>query len=56
MEEANKQTQEERPDAQAQQPESAQTPFLSASFFSKLVKQPTCLTKGICNNCGRCEH
>ena len=32
------------------------TPQLPASFFSKLVHQPSCLTKGVCNNCGRCEH
>lgn len=31
-------------------------PFLPASFFSKLVHQPSCITKGVCDNCGRCEH
>ena len=36
--------------------ESAPTPFLPASFFSKLVHQPSCVTKGVCDNCGRCEH
>ena len=37
--------------------EPAQTaPFLPASFFSQLVRQPSCVTKGVCDNCGRCEH
>lgn len=31
-------------------------PRLSSDFFSKLVHQPDCITKGICNGCGRCEH
>ena len=48
-----------RPDTgdgeQAPQP-GTDTPFLPASFFSKLIHQPSCLTKGVCNNCGRCEH
>ena len=34
----------------------APTPQLPASFFSKLVRQPKCITEGVCNNCGRCEH
>ena len=43
--------------AQPQQPETAQSaPFLPASFFSQLVRQPSCVTKGVCDNCGRCEH
>lgn len=33
-----------------------EAPRLPASFFSKLVRQPSCQTKGICDNCGRCEH
>ena len=33
-----------------------ETPHLPASFFSKLVRQPSCQTKGVCDNCGRCEH
>ena len=45
------QTEEES--APAQDPAA---PFLPASFFSKLVHQPSCITKGVCNNCGRCEH
>ena len=37
--------------------EQAQTaPFLPSSFFAKLVHQPSCITKGVCDNCGRCEH
>lgn len=31
-------------------------PHLSASFFSRLVQQPSCVTMGICDGCGRCEH
>ena len=41
--------------AEAPQRASGQ-PFLPASFFSKLVHQPSCITKGVCDNCGRCEH
>ena len=33
-----------------------EAPHLPASFFSKLVRQPSCQTKGVCDNCGRCEH
>ena len=38
------------------QPAQEARPFLPASFFSKLVRQPSCITKGVCDNCGRCEH
>ena len=38
------------------QPQDTPAPFLPASFFSKLVHQPSCITKGVCDNCGRCEH
>ena len=39
------------------EPENAPgAPFLPASFFTKLVHQPSCITKGVCDNCGRCEH
>jgi hypothetical protein len=31
-------------------------PALPASFFSRLVHQPSCITRGVCDNCGRCEH
>jgi hypothetical protein len=34
----------------------AGAPKLPASFFSKLVRQPRCVTEGVCDNCGRCEH
>ena len=50
---------EERKAAQPQPEDAAPdapAPFLPASFFSKLVNQPSCITKGVCNNCGRCEH
>lgn len=41
----------------AQAPDETQgAPFLPASFFSQLVRQPSCITKGVCDNCGRCEH
>ena len=44
------------PQEEADAPQSEATPFLPASFFSKLVHQPSCITKGVCDNCGRCEH
>ena len=48
---------ESRPsDAPSEDERREETPFLPASFFSKLVHQPKCLTEGVCNNCGRCEH
>ena len=51
---------DEKPSKAPQQEEdaaqSAPAPFLPASFFSKLVHQPSCITKGVCDNCGRCEH
>lgn len=31
-------------------------PRLGTDFFSRLSRQPSCKTKGICDNCGRCEH
>ena len=31
-------------------------PVLPASFFARLVHQPSCITRGVCDNCGRCEH
>ena len=41
----------------AEQPtQDADAPFLPASFFAKLVRQPSCITRGVCDNCGRCEH
>ena len=43
----------ERP-AERKEPPAA--PHLPASFFSQLVRQPSCVTKGVCDNCGRCEH
>ncbi len=45
-----------RQDEAAAAEERAPAPFLPASFYSKLVHQPSCITKGVCNNCGRCEH
>ena len=42
--------------APAEQPQAQSAPFLPASFYSKLVRQPSCITKGVCDNCGRCEH
>ena len=36
--------------------EEGSAPYLPASFFSRLVHQPKCITDGVCNNCGRCEH
>lgn len=29
---------------------------LTVKFFSVLVKQPSCIVKGCCDDCGRCEH
>ena len=52
-------SEEETVKAAPQAPDAAQdapAPFLPASFFSKLVHQPSCITKGVCDNCGRCEH
>ena len=45
----------EAPAEERSAPEQA-VPHLPASFFSKLVRQPSCQTKGVCDNCGRCEH
>ena len=49
------------PKAGAARPEAdaagaAEAPKLPASFFSKLVRQPRCVTEGVCDTCGRCEH
>ena len=44
------------PQPEASEAQDAPTPYLPASFFSKLVHQPKCITEGVCNNCGRCEH
>ena len=51
--EANPAAQAER---EAPAPQDGQPTYLPASFFSKLVRQPSCITKGVCDNCGRCEH
>lgn len=49
---------EQKKDCQ-QQPELSkqeeEQPRLPASFFSRLVQQPSCTTMGICDGCGRCE-
>ena len=46
------------PPAPTEEPSATEpeVPHLPASFFSKLVRQPSCQTKGVCDNCGRCEH
>ena len=31
-------------------------PKLSADFFQRLLKLPSCKTSGVCDGCGRCEH
>ena len=32
------------------------TPHLSEDFYKKLVQQPSCITDGMCDSCGGCEH
>ena len=44
-----------RPDGEPSR-QNQEAPRLSADYFSKLVRQPECVTKGVCNGCGRCEH
>ena len=44
-----------RPDGESSR-QNQEAPRLSADYFSKLVRQPECVTKGTCNGCGRCEH
>lgn len=48
------------PEKQPQEPPREETEQeklkLSADFFSRLIHQPDCVTKGTCNGCGRCEH
>ncbi len=31
-------------------------PKLSADFFINLLNAPSCVSKGYCDDCGRCEH
>ena len=47
---------EKRPEA-GEEPLGEETqPKLSADFFQRLLKPPSCKTTGVCDNCGRCEH
>ncbi len=40
----------------AGQTEEDKKPELSSDFFLDLLDAPSCVSKGYCDNCGRCEH
>ena len=31
-------------------------PSLSSEFYEKILGQPSCITKGVCDNCDRCGY
>ncbi len=31
-------------------------PALSGEFYARLLRLPSCKSRGYCDNCGRCEH
>ena len=49
-------TPEDSPVPPSQPVDEKKAPHLDPEFFSKLIRQPECVTKGTCNGCGRCEH